>query len=147
MMGDPGAAAYLRILSPKARRKGAKTQHVKVCDAEAVKFLDTVFGALPPSSPLFPGTGAAFRRRWDFLLGLLTVPASLKLTPASLRSGGAIAAYQTGTSTSELLWKMRLKSLNTLEHYLQEMAACSVLPNLPRQARSSWHANELALQA
>ena len=71
-----------------------------------------------PDELLYPGSPHVFKRRWDRLLALLGVGKEQKLTPASLRTGGAIAAFRAGVSISDLLWRMRLRSSVTLEYYL-----------------------------
>ena len=79
---------------PKTRGRGARVQHVAI-DLEPLfaSFVDKVWGPLRPSTPLFPGSPGVFRRRWDSLLSALEVPPRYKLTPGSLRGGGAVAAY------------------------------------------------------
>ena len=128
-------AVYLRIEKPKSRRRAARVQHVKVAHAGVVKFLQEVWQDLKPDERLYPGSSSVFRRRWDRLLQVLGIPKSARLTPASLRAGGAIAAFRAGAKIDELLWQMRLRSTSTLEFYLQEMAAVSVLPNLQPSVR------------
>ena len=44
--------------------------------------------------------------------------------------------YQQQTPVQDLLWRMRLRSANTLESYLQEVAAVSVLPSLTASTRA-----------
>ena len=126
---------YVRILRPKSRRKAARVQHAKLKDSEALLLLTALWQKLRKTELLYPGSPSIYRRRWDRLLALLQVPKELKLTPGSLRSGGAVSAFQKGESVSELLWRMRLRSLATLEFYLQETAAISVLPDLPEHTR------------
>ena len=126
---------YLRITSPKSRRRAARIQHVKLDDTTAMEYVLSVWERLPGSSPLYPGSPSAYRRRWDRLMQMLAVPATAGITPASLRAGGAIAGFQRGLGVPDLMWRMRLRSQVTLEHYLQEMAGFSVLPSLPAQAR------------
>lgn len=84
---------------------------------------------------LYPISPGSFRRRGDFILKLLQVPVELKLTPGSLRGGGAIEAYRAGIDLTKLCWLMRLKNLTTLENYVQEIAADSFLVNLSTTAR------------
>ena len=48
------------------------------------------------------------------------------------KSGGALSTFRKGISVHDLLWRMRLRSFATLEFYLQEMSAISILPNLDR---------------
>lgn len=43
--------------------------------------------------------------------------------------------YRKGGSVSELIWLMRLKQIATLEAYLQEVSAISLLTDLPLVSR------------
>ncbi|CAE7806062.1 fpr1A [Symbiodinium sp. CCMP2592] len=126
---------YLRIRGPKTKRRGAKIQHVKLDDYIAMEIALLAWEGLPKGRPLYPGSPSAYRRRWDVLLRALAIPAAAGLTPASVRAGGAITAFQRGLAVPDLMWRMRLKSQVTLEHYLQEMAGFSVLPSLSNEAR------------
>ena len=126
---------YIKIEKPKSRRRGARIQHVKLNEPLAVCFVEKVWASLPPSELLYPGSPNMFRRRWDKILTILGLPRSLGLTPASLRPGGAISAFQKGVAVNDLLWRMRLQSLATLEFYLQEMSAVSILPSLDAETR------------
>ncbi len=125
-------AVYLQIRSPKGRRRGLGTiQHAKILGYAIAQFLDRVFGGLKADEALYPAAPASFRRRWDFILSLLKIPTSIGLTPASLRAGGAIRAYRQNEDLGRLMWRMRLKQAETLQHYLQEVAAISILGELP----------------
>eukprot|EP00439_Symbiodinium_sp_Y106_P070343 s3923_g12.t1 len=110
-------------------------QHVKLDEASIVAFVSRVWGDLEPNELLYPGSAGVYRRRWDRLLSVLGVPRHLGLTPGCLRGGGAVAAFNKGLSISDLLWRMRLRPATTLEFYLQETAAVSVLPKLPTAVR------------
>lgn len=132
---DP-TVVYLRIQNPKGRRRGiGAVQHTKIVDADSAKFLDWVFHALPSDSPLYPGSASAFRRRWDKILQFLKVPLKLQLTPASMRAGGAIAEYRSNQDLSLIMWRMRLKQIGTLQHYIQEVGAASIFVELPQISR------------
>ncbi|CAE7219827.1 Ankrd17 [Symbiodinium pilosum] len=100
---------YVRVQKPKSRRKSAKIQHVKIGDPAVLSFLQKLWQSLGRNEFLCPGSPAVFRRRWDKILAALDVPSGAHLTPASLRAGGAIHAFQIGTPVSDLLWRMRLK--------------------------------------
>ena len=79
---------------------------------------------------LFPLSASSFRSRWEKVLFALKVPKHLQLTPASIRGGGAIAAYRHGEPIqSILMWRMRLLSSGSLRSpsYLQELAAESFM--------------------
>ena len=128
---DPGRC-FLRIRNPKSRRRGlGSTQHSKTSDPIAVLFLQSVFGQLDKSTCLFEGSQSTFRKRWDHLLSLLHVPINLGLTPASMRAGGAVRCYRCDEDIAKLMWKMRIKSQETLQHYLQEVGAESAFLQLP----------------
>ena len=59
------------------------------------------------------------------------------MTPGGLRGGGAVSWYRRGGSISDLVWAMRLKQVATLEAYLQEVAAISLLTELSAESRHS----------
>ena len=96
-----------------------------------VRFLQRLIGGSPSEERLFDASASTFRRRWDFLLASLGVPATSRLTPGGLRGGGAVHLYQQNVPIQDLMWRMRLRSQSTLESYLQEVAAIGVLPSLP----------------
>ena len=138
LVAEDPSQVFLKIRSPKGRRRGlGKVQHSKISDLTIATFLQKVFGHLNKNEPLFPGSPASFRRRWDLLLQHLSIPVSLGLTPASMRAGGAIAAYRSGIGIADLMWKMRLKQVETLHHYLQELGAESVFIQLSQKSRKS----------
>ena len=94
---------------------------------------------------LYPFSGQTFRRRWNEIMAVLGIPKELSLTPASVRGGGAVAAYRSGTAVQDILWRMRIQHLHTLQHYLQELAAENVISALKSKARSSVKAGALLL--
>ena len=130
------AVVFLRIKKPKSRRRGlGLIQHAKISDLAVARFLDRVFGPLPRKEPLLLGSSSSFRRRWDHLLSLLDIPEKIGLTPASLRSGGAVRAYRADEELTKILWRMRIKDIETLQHYLQELGAISVFQELSRSSQ------------
>ena len=105
---------YFKIEKPKTRKRGgAKVQHSKIVGVDVVAFVVAVFAALPRHEKLYPGSASHYRRRWDAILKALEVPPCLKLTPGGLRGGGAVAAYRHGTPVSDILWRMRIKHMQT----------------------------------
>ena len=128
-----GSCLYVRVRLPKTRRRGARVQHCKLTVQPVVQFVQSVLLALDGRALLFQGSPASFRRRWDFLLQEIGVPRNLRVTPGCLRGGGAVWAYRAGVSLTEICWRMRLANLATLGYYLQEVAADSVLADLPRE--------------
>ena len=124
---EVGNEFFLRIPEPKTRRRGARVQHVRVKAPDFVLlFLRKVFQPLPPSCPLYPGSPSMYRRRWDAVLKVLLVEPKYRLTPGSLRGGGAVRAFRAGEPLSEVQWRMRLRHQETLGYYLQEVTALSV---------------------
>jgi len=127
----------VHVLNPKTRRRGARTQYIQVMGSEETDFLQALFQHAPSSTVLFPGTPHAFRVCWDKLLAILGIPKSLRFTPASNRSGGAVHAFQSGLSIDGLLWRMRITSHQTLSHYLQEVVATTSLRSLNDEAKAN----------
>lgn len=135
--GLSDSVCFLNIAAPKTSRRGrGRTQHTKITDAATVQLAKTVFSHLRPDEPLYPSTLDSYRRRWGRLLMTLGVPSSARLTPGCVRGGGAVHLYHVGTPIANIQWVMRLKVLQTLEHYLQETAALGVLNQLSTGAKS-----------
>ena len=132
---DDLPTCYVRVEAPKSANRGTgKVQHFVVRQAVFVDFLSRLLGRLPLEEKIFAATASTFRRRWETILQALGVPRYTKLTPGGLHGGGAVFLYQMNTPIHDLLWRMRLRSQATLESYLQEVAAASVLPSLPSAA-------------
>ena len=136
---------YVQIVSPKSRRKGATIQYVTVTEPSVISFLSKVWKNWPPEAPLFSGSAGAFRSRWNAVLRHLQVGKEHRLTPGSVRAGGAVFLHQTGTGIFDLMWRMRLAHQKTLTHYLQEVVASSILPSLPDETRQTIDALQVAL--
>eukprot|EP00438_Fugacium_kawagutii_P035715 Skav234674 [mRNA] locus=scaffold1131:475680:480491:- [translate_table: standard] len=129
-------SAFLKVTNPKTKRRGkGRVQHLKLSDPQSISFLEKVFGPLNEALSLFPFSAAAFRTRWNKLLEELLVPEPHRPTPASIRGGGAILAYQRGEHITDIMWRMRISTQSTLEHYLQEMAADSIMTRLPENSK------------
>lgn len=128
--------AYLKILKPKTRQRGrGTTQHISIHNPRFIAFLDRVFGVDEPHVRLLDCSPGAFRRRWDAILSALAVPKASGLTPGGVRGGGCVHAFQQGLDISLLLWRMRIKHAQTLDSYLQEVVASTVVAELPLEAR------------
>eukprot|EP00435_Cladocopium_sp_Y103_P011903 s2565_g3.t1 len=125
---------YVHLRNPKTARF-ARRQHAKIEDALVVRFLDTLFGHVPMSTPLFPGL---YRRQWDRIMERLEVPhsrASKGATPAVLRGSGATHLHLATEDIQLIAWRGRWTKLKTVEFYLQEVAAQVVLQKLGKLAR------------
>ena len=121
-------AIFLRLDTSKTSTRGRpKVQHVRIDDPAAKELITIAFGNLDETDQLFPLSPSAFRGRWDKCLAVLGLSGVVGVTPGSLRGGGAVSAYHRGVSIPDIQWKLRLKHMATLEHYLQEVAALSAL--------------------
>ena len=58
------------------------------------------------------------------------------LTPGCLRAGGTVELYRQGMQIMDILWSLRLKNLETLQHYLQEISTQVTMIDLPWEFRS-----------
>ena len=134
--GKTGDPCFLKIIKPKPGRRGmGRVQHAKIRDAQVASFLSRVFVDVNPHELLYPGSSASFRTRWNLLLVKLKIPSSLGLTPGCLRAGGTVELYVRGMPIMDILWALRLKNLETLQHYLQEISTQITLIDLPMESR------------
>lgn len=132
LLDDDHAAAYLVLWKSKtSRRQPSRVQHLKIIAPSAVNLLQEVYSGVSGSEKLYHGSPSMFRHRWNLLLKWLCIPAEFRLTPAGLRGGGAIELYRGGEAIGNIQWRMRIRQQVTLEAYLQEVAAVSLLPDLP----------------
>ena len=126
---------YVKVEDPKIRRRGARIQYSTLAQSEFLPFVVDTWSRLDMDELIYGGSPSAFRSRWDRILAHLGVAKLHRLTPGSLRGGGAVWAHKSGIGISELMWKMRISHLPTLSHYLQEVTCLSVLPALPPGVR------------
>ena len=132
------AAFYVHIRNPKTARF-ARKQHCKIDDPCVLAYVTKVFGALAPNASLFAGGTSAYRRRWDHVPGRLGISVSMPsrgATPAVLRGSGATALYLESEDLSLIQWRGRWAQLKTVEHYIQEVAAQSLLAQMPPEDRA-----------
>ncbi len=134
---EPGSiTAYLKIVKAKTSGRGnARIQHASFEDSAFVSFLETIYEDWGVEQRLNSCSSSSFRRRWDVILESLEIPVSCGLTPGGLRGGGCVAAFQRGCDINRLMWRMRLRHQITLENYLQEVTANTLVASLPKKAR------------
>lgn len=128
---------YVHIRHPKTARF-ARRQHCKIDDSTVLEFVTVVFGALNPEAQLFQGGSAAYRRRWNLVLEKLHIPSTLEFsgaTPGVLRGSGATYLYLQHEDLSLVQWRGRWAQIKTVEHYIQEVAAQSMIARLPQASR------------
>lgn len=128
---------YIHIRNPKTARF-ARRQHCKIDDVVSLRYLEKVFGHLEPSVLLFGGGIHAYRRRWNAVLSRLNVPCGMKqrgATPSVLRGSGATFMYLQCEDLCRIQWRGRWSQLRTVEHYIQEVAAQTLLHTLSPLAK------------
>ncbi|CAK0902320.1 unnamed protein product [Prorocentrum cordatum] len=128
---------YARVREPKTRHKAARLQHVRVDDEIAVPLLEAWLARLAPQERLWTGSAAQFRAAHDAVTRFLGISTAdgVGLTPASLKAGGATWHFEQWENLPMLQWQGRWQASRTMEIYVQEVAAASLLPELPPQVR------------
>jgi len=93
------------------------------------------------SCRLYAGTAAQFNSCVRMLVARFGVAYSdaTGVTLAGLRSGGATFLYLSGVSLEEVRWTGRWQAARTLEFYIQECAALSLLGQLSPPRRQLVH--------
>ena len=130
-------AIFLQLRTFKSMfRQPARIQHMKVSNNVAVKVISRIYLNYGPLDKLFAGSHSQYRRRWDFLLQVFQISSKLRLTPGGLRGGSAVAAYRAGRSIVDIQWSLRLRSISTLESYLQETGTLTVFMEFSALTRS-----------
>ena len=124
--------AFLKIQKPKTKRRGrGRIQHLRVEDSgAAIDLLDRIFGHLNDCL----NSSSSLRSRWEKILDFLQVPRHLRPQPSSI------------FVEVELWWPTEKETIHktsfggwdwsTLESYLQELAADSILVRLPESSKA-----------
>ena len=129
--------AYLRLLKSKTSGRGiGRVQHASINNQLYVRFLERVYSKHHKTDWLNRCSPSAFRRRWDAVLEALGIASTYGLTPGGLRGGGCVAAFQADNDIPRLLWKMRLRHAETLQNYLQEVTASTLIASFSSITRS-----------
>ena len=144
-LGEAEAIAFVIFTKPKGRwsRRAPLSEHVRVDDDAAVRFLEQDIGHIGDSELLFPGlaVGDRYRKAWDAVFGVtgnglgFQTRDGIGLTPASLRAGAGCELYARTADPTRFSWLARHQNPDTARCYLQESAAAMVLGRLPRHER------------
>ena len=125
---------FVHIGQPKNRRITARREHVRLEDPMLIYMLELWLPRLAPNTRLFPMTYDNMRKYHDSLVTFFGIAASdgNGLTPASHRGGGATWMFEQTGDLDLTRWRGRWAgpTSRTLEVYIQEVAAASVLPGL-----------------
>ena len=131
-------ALYLRVRDPKTARF-ARRQHSRVDDAGIISIAESVFGSLPLSEKLYPGSINTFRRQWNCIMDALGIPCKQRdngATPGVLRGSGATYFYTSTEDLSWVAWRGRWSRVKTLEFYLQEVGSHMLIHELDNWAKA-----------
>ena len=118
----------------KNRRSFGKHQFVFVDHAPTCASLRWLLERLRPADKLWNQTPRAYRSMFKVLCAELHVTHA-RLTPASLRAGGASHLHMIGLEVSRLKFRGRWCSERSLGHYLQVALARQVQLSLPDPAQ------------
>ena len=129
---DFHSATVLRIADPKNAAYLGRSQFVLLEDAHAISWLRWLVSGLPPQCRLWPSTQVKFSKVFALVFQKLGLQ-RLRLSPASMRAGGATFYYRAGVSVAELKFMGRWSAESTLSTYIQEAMACLVSSALSRQ--------------
>ena len=122
--------AVATILSPKNRAHSGRLQVRIVRDPACVDWLLWMTRDFSPETPLWLFSPRRFKLCLDEAADFLQVR-HLRLTPASLRAGGATALLEAGVPASEIKMAGGWSSDRALGCYLQEAEAAAALLDVP----------------
>ena len=116
----------VRIRNPKRRAGMARQQYSRIDAVDARPIFLKIIEGLKPGEQLWPGSQGALTRRFRAGLARL-VPHPQRFSLGSLRSGGATVLFQRlEENVPKLQWRGRWQHLQTLVHYVQELAASAI---------------------
>lgn len=117
-----GAVAQLALWNTKTGKR--RLQHVQVREPAVFRLLRAVDDATPPGQPYFPGGAVVFRRLLAGALRAVGVQgAGVRLSPHSLRHGGATHDWIAGDPFERIVERGRWRSSRSAKRYLQEARA------------------------
>ena len=132
--GSEREELLIHHFAPKTRRRAAKHQYSTILCLDTVQFLWRSFGDAAPRDVMWPYPGTLFKKCLDQIFGALGIPAGM-FTAAGLRGGGAFAEFRAVGDIPTIAWRLRVKSTDTLGHYLQEASAALTLRDLQTAVR------------
>jgi hypothetical protein len=142
--GEP--CAILALPRPKNRAFMGRNQFVVLRCPYRIRWLRWLVEGLPPSCRLWPSDARKFAAYFSSTLGHLQL-SDLRLTPGSLRPGGATQLFVDGMEVHRLLFVGRWKSVQSLQCYIQEAMAQSVWESVPCHVQSLLSAQVQAARA
>ena len=137
-VGFDSQVLYIHVRNPKTSRF-ARRQHGRIDDPFIVLIADRLFSQLPLSQLLFGSSIAVYRRQWNLIMGRLGVPfrqSDRGATPGVLRGSGATFLYAASEDVQCVAWRGRWARTRTLEFYLQEIGAQTLIHELAPASRA-----------
>ena len=118
--------ALVLILNPKNKATFGRMQTAVIRNAGLIRWLEWVTAGVPLPARLNTMTVPRMRIMMHKVMQMLHMQ-KVGLTLASLRAGKATDLYMSGVPLDRIRFEGRWKSMHTLEHYIQEAAATTVL--------------------
>lgn len=114
-----GPFMVLKVNQPKNARQMGSQQFAEIRHPDTVNWtIWMVRTRASPARKLWPGTAASFRSAFTSICRRLELD-KLRLSPASLRAGGATLLLDQKIEVSRIRFLGRWSNLRSLEHYLQ----------------------------
>lgn len=131
-----GEFAVVRIVRPKNARQMGSQQYVEIRHPDAINWLSWLKCQAPkPESTLWPSTATKFRVLFKHICSSLQLE-TLRLSPASLRAGGATWLVDEGVEISRIRFLGRWAHMRSLEHYIQVARAQQIALTIQPQVAS-----------
>ena len=124
--------ALLALRRPKTMLTYARSQFTVVEDISTVDWLEWLCSSLPAGCKLFPANTTGFAKWRGLLLGRASLK-GYRVTPGSLRAGGATYMIMTGMDMGRLQFRGRWLSERSLASYVQEAVCFWIWAQLPSE--------------
>ena len=137
-LGHDSSSLYVYLANPKTSRF-ARRQHGRIDDPFVIQVAEKLYGSLDLHQKLYGASMALFRKQWNLLLERLGIPfrrTQNGATPAVLRGSGATHLYVGCEDIHWIAWRGRWARTRTLEFYLQEVGAQTLVHQLHPSARA-----------
>lgn len=132
------AFSVVRIARPKNARQMGIQQYVEIRHPDAANWLAWLKSERQPEAALWNSTPHRFRSMFKSVCRSLNIE-SLRLSPASLRAGGATWLVDQGIEVSRVRFLGRWAHMRSLEHYIQvaraQQITLSIAPTIALQLK------------
>ena len=130
-------SGLVTITNGKNRRTFGRIQIAAIHEVRVIEWLQWLTTGMEPEARLLPGGTQKFSKMFHLVAGELGL-SNMKLSPASLRAGGATHKFTTGQlDLGQLKFRGIWTVMSTLEHYVQECSATLVMLRLGEDCLTS----------